>query len=289
MPIHSALDVLLFGLGALLAGRRFRDGTESPSLFQLIEGGRVILPYGWKGAGLHDVVAHTPSGPLQLGVRTVAGDPEPEAFIIYHHGLGEIPFDYGFSRLLLPPPPGTALFALRAAHHGSRKGPAGAMASLESFATTLAASALLVQAIIEGLGPGKPVAVAGTSIGGFLANAHQVRYGTAGAYVPIMAGLATDHIITGTIYGRGFVPLDGAAKSRIASALNMEDRADALDPDRTFPILARRDRIVEYERQRASYGGLSVETMEKGHITGAVAYGRLRRQILGALDAARRA
>ena len=54
--------------------------------------------------------------------------------------------------------------------------------------------------------------------------------------------------------------------------------------DDCSPVLARYDRIIEHDRQRPSYEGLSLSVLDRGHVTGSFATDRLREHVLHILS-----
>jgi hypothetical protein len=50
-------------------------------------------------------------------------------------------------------------------------------------------------------------------------------------------------------------------------------------------LLARYDRIIEYDRQRPAYERMPLSVLDKGHVTGSIATDRLREHILRVLSA----
>ena len=71
--------------------------------------------------------------------------------------------------------------------------------------------------------------------------------------------------------------------SRIRDVLDFEDAFRAIEADDCTPLLGRYDRIIEYERQRPSYTGMSLSVLNRGHVTGALAAATLREHVLEAI------
>ena len=71
--------------------------------------------------------------------------------------------------------------------------------------------------------------------------------------------------------------------STIKSVLNFEKDFANQDNSNVFPLLARYDQLVRYEIQKDSYGKIPVQTIEKGHATGALSYNLLREHVLKSL------
>ena len=67
---------------------------------------------------------------------------------------------------------------------------------------------------------------------------------------------------------------------RLRQILNFEDDFQKVKDDNVFPLLARYDQIIRYERQKVRYVNHPIHIPEKGHITGALASNVLREHIL---------
>jgi hypothetical protein len=80
----------------------------------------------------------------------------------------------------------------------------------------------------------------------------------------------------------------GPARRRpdhLREVLDFEEEFGAVETADCAPLLARYDRIIEYDRQRPAYAGMSLSVLEKGHVTGSLATDRLREHILRLLSA----
>lgn len=122
--------------------------------------------------------------------------------------------------------------------------------------------------------------MAGTSLGGFVANRHCLHYNSADVYVPLLAGAALGDVFIDSVYSKGLSRVAKANAETVKALLNF-DRDFATAPrDNVFPLLARYDQIVLYDRQRRCYGNRPVATLNRGHVTGALAHAELRRHVL---------
>jgi hypothetical protein len=95
----------------------------------------------------------------------------------------------------------------------------------------------------------------------------------------MLAGAALDDTFLRSAYARltaGPALRDPAAVRR---ALNFENTFRDAPGDRAFPLLARHDQFIRYETQVASYGGVPVSVLERGHVTAALSPGLLREHI----------
>jgi hypothetical protein len=82
-----------------------------------------------------------------------------------------------------------------------------------------------------------------------------------------------------------YVTADAARRrpSRLRDVLDFEDAFRAVGADDCAPLLGRFDRIIEYDRQRPSYVGMSLAVLDRGHVTGALAAATLRQHVFDAI------
>jgi hypothetical protein len=215
--------------------------------------------------------------------------------LIYHHGSGEDPFDFGrfasssFRRLFVASAreiPANVVAVRAPFHGGSNAAYARAMGEMENFVGMLAASVGLLEALATRAGERTdgPVVLAGISLGGWAVNLHRARFGTADGYAPIFAGAALGETFVSSVYRwvTGVAARD--RPERVRETLDFERAFTAVGADDCRPLLARYDRIVELERQRHSYEDLPLSVLEKGHTTGSLATRTLRAHVLSALE-----
>ncbi len=284
MSIHGIIDTLAVSLGAKFMPKHFREGAESASLAEILAGVSIELPEIDK-EGDYELTASTPVGELNAGVRLAQWAGEEAPAVIYHHGASETPFDYGFKgifplgKMNIP----ANLFLVRAPFHRSMKEFQAGIRTLANVTTMLAVSVCLIEHLVKycrGRGVNR-VLVAGTSLGGFITNLHHINYNSADIYTPLLAGLAMDDIYLVSDYRKGVDPQARENYSgQIKAVLNFEADFAAQDHHNVFPLLARHDRLIRFERQKESYGECPVAVINKGHSTGALAYKELRQHIL---------
>ena len=284
MSVHGIIDTLAVSLGARFMPKYFRDGAESKSVADTLAEVRLELPK-MNEEGDYDLVASTPVGDLNAGVRMaqwVGGDAPT---VIYHHGASEIPYDFGFKGIF--PLHKTTIpanfFLVRALFHRSMKEFQAGIRTLANVTAMLAVSVCLIEHLVRFCRARDvtQVLIAGSSLGGFITNLHHIHFNSADVYTPLLAGLAMDDAYLVSVYRKA---VDGHVREhfaeRITEVLNFEDDFSRRDHGNVFPLLARYDRLVRFERQRESYGECPVSIIQKGHTTGALAYGQLRRHIL---------
>lgn len=288
MSIHGLIDTLAVGLGAKFMPKYFRESAESETLAENLQKINLEFPT-IKGEGDYEVTADTLVGELNAGFRLVQwmGDDFPT--VIYHHGASEIPFDYGFKGIfpLSKMKIHANLFLIRAPFHGSMKEFQWGIRSLANVVAMLSVSACLIEHLVSYCREKNisQILAAGTSLGGFITNIHHIHYNSADVYTPLLAGLAMDDAYLFSAYSRA---VDAYAKEKsadhIKAVLNFEEDFLSRENSNVFPLLARFDRLIRYQRQKDSYGKLPVAVINKGHTTGALAYSELRRHILKHLD-----
>ncbi len=284
MSMHGIIDTIAVSLGSRFIPKYFREGTESKSLAETLQEVSLEIPV-LDQEGDYDLTASTPVGDLNAGVRLAQWNGEDAPAVIYHHGASETPFDYGFKGIFplrkmdIP----ANLFLVRAPFHRSMKEFKAGISNLANVTAMLAVSVCLIEHLVKYCRSRsvKRILVAGTSLGGFITNLHHIHYSSADVYTPLLAGLAMDDVYLVSVYRKGVDPQAREdAFGRIKSVLNFEADFSGKDHRKVFPLLARHDRLVRFERQKESYGECPVSVINKGHTTGALAYGELRRHIL---------
>lgn len=167
-------------------------------------------------------------------------------------------------------------------HDGSSRDYARAMGHLGNFTAMIGSMVVLADRLMDALraaGSG-PLTLAGTSLGGWATNLHASVFGSADAYVPMLAGAALDDTFLGSVYGRLAAQQALRDPALLRGAPNFESVFRAAPRDRVFPLLARHDQFIRYEKQLASYGGgLRVAVIERGHATAALSPALLRAHI----------
>ncbi|MFW5747932.1 MAG: hypothetical protein ACOCX6_03940, partial [bacterium] len=153
--------------------------------------------------------------------------------------------------------------------------------SLRRFAFLLASSVRIIEAIgarLRNLGSEK-IVVSGISLGGWITNLHYSLYGTSNEYRPVFAGAALDHLFTDTVYKGMTAALAREHPAALKAALNFEDAFRAKSPHNVYPLLARQDQYIRFERQKDIYRPENTTVLEKGHITGSMDVDALREHI----------
>ncbi len=283
MSIHGVIDQLAVGLGAKFMPKYFREGINSPPVEEHLKHTKLAVPE-ISGEGDYEVGAATMAGDLNPAFRLAQWLGKEHPALIYHHGASETPFDYGFKRIFPYRKEKIAanLFLVRAPFHENMKDFQSGIRTLNNLAAMLAVSVALIEELVQHnrRAGSKKVVVAGTSLGGFITNLHHIHFNSADAYIPLLAGLAMDDAYLNSVYSRATDQKAKANPERIKKVLNFEAAFAARDNGNVFPMLAVHDRLIRFEEQKKSYGGVRVEEIEKGHTTGALAYRDLREHVL---------
>ncbi|MCU4752530.1 hypothetical protein OB919_11100 [Halobacteria archaeon AArc-curdl1] len=290
MNRHELIDVATISMGGLLLrnSRFFSQSVSSAPIGDIVSG-TVIDLEDIRTGSVQEVSASTPIGEFRAAYLVTQWRGSDAPTLLYHHGSGEQPFDFGrfssnsFRRLFgTDGGPDVNLIALRAPFHDrSNREYIQAMDSLENFVGMLATSATLIEALTEQVrDTGCPATLAaGTSLGGWAVNLHRAYYGSVDRYIPIFAGAQLGEMFVSSIYRKLVAEAALTNPERLRTVLDFEDDFAAVDSDDCSPLLARYDRIIEFERQRTAYEGFDVAILEKGHITGSLATDALRGHI----------
>lgn len=291
MNKHILLDKLTATIGAWTVGQHkyFATSIDSAPFAEHLD--RIHLPLPQIEAG----------PPVELQVDTLAGQLDP-AFWVYcwqgadyptlivHHGNSERPFDTGrfskniFRNVLLAAEPSIPanLIILRAPFHRDTREYATKSGQLSNWVAMLAVSVRLVETLVQALKqqPGRRVLVTGISLGGWVTNLHRTHFNSADSYLPLLAGGALAEVFLTSVYQKMTGRLALNHPERLRHILNFEDDFASVPDDNVYPLLARYDQYIQYERQKRCYGQRPINVLEKGHITAAMASDKLREHLL---------
>lgn len=288
MSFHSAIDNLSTGIGSLYGDkvRFFREGIRSISPAEMTAALEMdFTPSSGEGEYRVPVRFGAIEGAARYSVIHWTGGGKPT--IIYHHGSGETKYDARI-RQILPEQvrDGFNLIALSIPFNSSMKEYLHGIGSLERFVFLLSSSVRLAEhlgAWLREQGDGKTL-LSGISLGGWITNLHFGIYGTMDEYRPTFAGAALDHLFNSTVY-RGMISAEAREHPRVLEeALNFEELFRKKSPEKLFPLLARHDQYIRFERQKDIYLEKQVSVLEKGHITGALDTKALREHLLRGLS-----
>jgi hypothetical protein len=291
MNRHILLDNQSITMALLAAGRRrfFSESVESPSYIDYMAEMTLERPR-MTGKGPFEVTARTRTGVFDPAFYVARWRGPHAPTVIYHHGSGENPFDFGalststFQNIFLSGDgfDEVNLIAVRAPFH---RIPAREymkyMGHLANFTAMFATSVILIEDLVRYLKDKgiEQIIVSGISLGGWITNLHRTYCNTADVYVPLLAGAALGEIFFTSIYRRMAVGNIEDHADYIRRVLNFEGDFEKVTDNNVFPLLGRYDRIIVYERQNVCYRDMPLKVLEKGHITAAMASADLRRHI----------
>ncbi|MFC4249258.1 hypothetical protein ACFOZ7_20390 [Natribaculum luteum] len=295
MKHHELLDVATVRSSALLLrnAKFFARSVDAPPITDVAAGTRVRVD-DVSSAGVQEVVVETPVGEFEAAYLPWQWRGTEYPTLLYHHGSGERPFDFGrfssnsFRRLFVSSDrevPANVVAVRAPFHDRSSVEYARAMGDLENFVGMLAASVGLLEALAERVREqGSPGVVAsGISLGGWAVNIHRACVGGLERYAPIFAGAALGEMFVSSVYRKMTGERARANPDRLRNVLDFEGAFAAGDADDCSPLLARYDRIIEFERQRGIYDDHPMAVIEKGHVTGSLATETLRGHVLEAI------
>lgn len=293
MNHHELLDVATVALSAfaIRESKFFARSVDGTPVTDAVEETTVDPGDLWTD-GARTVPAETPAGTLDAAylVRRWHGPDAPT--LVYHHGSGEDPFEFGrfasnsFARLFenVPLADPVNLVAVRAPFHaGSGAAYVRSMGDLSNFTAMLASSAALTEALVERLHDrAAPVVVAGISLGGYVTALHRAVHGTADRYAPLCAGARPGEMFVSSAYRRMVADRALARPDHLRDRLDFDEAFGTADAP-CDPLLARHDRIVEFDVQRPAFEGHDLAVLEKSHVTGALATNQLREHVLASV------
>jgi hypothetical protein len=287
--LHEGVDRLFVAAMHPVVPPLFRHGSTSPSLREHLATVELQVP-PLLADGRHKVTARTIVGEVQAGFRIRHGSNPAYPVLICHHGLAEIPCDRTF-RFIFPRrmPLQAHLVVVRAPFHRHHIDALRGMASLSRFLAMCAVSVTLIEALRRAfLARGaQGCVVAGISLGGFVSLLHHLNYGTANCYVPLLAGPDLAYSLLSSPFHRFLAPQARAQPAHVLAGLDYREAFRASDTARIFPLLARHDLCMPYAHYQAAYAasGVEVATIQRGHMTSAVAFAALRAHLLGRVRA----
>lgn len=284
---HEGVDRLHVAVVDRLTPPAFRRGCVSPSLHEHLAAVSLELP-ALTPARRYTLRAETLAGDLEAGFQVRLG-PRPDLpVVLYHHGVGEMPYDKSFWGIFrLRAPVAAHLVAVRAPFHRTWLDLIAGMVTLNNFLAMCAVSITLIEALrlLLVTHGGRGSLVTGSSLGGFVALLHHLTFGTSDGCVPLLAGPDVAHVMLGTPYRRFLAPQALAQAAHIQTLLDFRQAFQRSDTSRVFPLLARYDRTMSYAHHRACYAAsrVPVVTLERGHITGCATFSALRTHLASCL------
>lgn len=294
--MHEFLDRYSVVMASLLLKRHtwFHKSIKSPTFGEQLGSIDLAVPE-FTGEGCYEVKGSYAGGTIDPAFHVVRFLGWDKPTVIYHHGNNEQPFNYGFAAkntfktiiMANLDRYDANIINLRAPFHkDGLPHYLEKIGYLSEFTAMLSASVLLVEQLVERVktkGNGR-VVVAGVSLGGWVVNLQRSYFNSADAYVPMFAGAALDQLFLTSCYRKLASPLVSAHPEVITDILNFEKQFASREERNVYPLLAKYDQIIEYDRQKRCYGSTPINTIEKGHITGALASDLLCTHILATVN-----
>jgi hypothetical protein len=284
---HESIDRLQPVALGLIAPRAFRHGITSPSLQEHLDAVRLsTLPL--TASKYYPLTVDTLVGPLVCGYRVLLG-PRPDLpVVIYHHGIAEMPYDKSFRGIFGWRAIEAHLVALRAPFHSTWWTVGRGLTTISRFMAMCAVSIAMMEAVrrqFQDYGASHSL-ISGLSLGGFLALMHHLHFGTATRYAPLLAGPDLAHTMLATPFGRLLTPEARSQIEHLQSLLDFRQAFQASDARCVFPLLARYDLDMPYDHLHPCYLDRQLPTviLDRGHITGSMAFTALRRHLLSCLE-----
>ena len=294
MNKHILLDNLTAIIASISSGKNkfFSKSIDSQSYSEYLQNINLEIPAVKEG--IHEIVADTPAGKLDTAFYVAQLKGKEYPIVIYHHGNNERPFDFSrfakntFKNIFIdsPQPIDANIIAIRAPFHDlSVKEYQKKVSYLSNFTAMLSVSVKLINELILKLKKEYPlpVMVSGISLGGWITNLHRTYFNSADMYVPLLAGAALGDLFTDSIYRKMTGTPARENPDAVRKVLNFESDFKKIEDDNVFPLLGRFDQFIQYERQKKCYGQRSINVLEKGHVTSALAADALRQHILTCL------
>jgi hypothetical protein len=129
----------------------------------------------------------------------------------------------------------------------------------------------------------KPIVVSGSSMGGIVATLHALLFGSADAYVPIVAYPNVGEIFLGRAYRSGVAGWEEKRKNRAyLESYGMNISLKRSLRSRIIPVLGRFDRIVTFQKAEASWKkqGITPVIFPYGHFTSVIKRSEIQKIIL---------
>jgi hypothetical protein len=289
MSIHSWLDRFSMGMaGKFTRKKYFSEEVDSPSIQEWLQNLTMDTFPEINGPNQYPVVFRKEGEPLAGAfiVEQWLGDHYPT--IIYHHGAAEGSYDFSFNRILKKSKEAIPanLIAIQALFNHNNQEFMDSIARLSNYAFMLAASARMVEELVQQLHQkGCPrVIVTGVSLGGVVTNIHFTYFHSADRYIPMLAGANIGEVYINSAYAQVVSEFGKSQPENLRRVLNFEADMRQRDQAKMFPLMAEYDQLIQLDVQKGAYDPERIRLIPYGHATGATRFGLLRGHILRGLD-----
>lgn len=272
MNIHELTDKLLIEK-ARLAGKKkryFREEIESASIKEHIKATHIeIQDIDLKGENMIEAI--TAQGPVNCFFKICYWKGYDYPTLLFNHYRGDRPY---YKRLESLFPTGNMnyefnMIATGAPFNFNREEYVKAMGRLRGYVRKLAVTAVLNERILQYLkkkGSGR-IVISGTSFGGWVSNVHKAYFNSADEYRPVLAGTKPDEMFLNSYFSRMVAECVRLLDKKVMNALDFDLDFRNSDNQNVFPLLARYDQFVKYEKQKDCYKPENITLVEKGHYT----------------------
>ncbi len=287
MNIHVLTDKLAIEK-ARLAGKKkryFREEIESASIKEHIKATHIeIHDIDFKGENMIDAITAQGSVNCFFKVTHWRGFDFPT--LLFTHYRGDRPYYRRLESLFVP---GEYSYDFNMIATGSPFNYdhweyVKAMGRLCGYVRKLAVTAVLNERILQYLKKlsRKKIVVAGTSFGGWVSNVHKAYFNTADEYRPILAGTKPDEMFLNSYFNRMVAECVQLFAKKVSNALDFDLDFRISGNDNVFPLLAKYDQFVEYEKQKGCFRPENITLVDKGHHTALQDKRLIRKHILKA-------
>lgn len=279
MNKHELLDRLTCRIGSVAAGEKkfFAKSIGKETLKEVIDSISMELP-PIKGEGEYKVQGTVPGGEIEGDFMVYQWLGEAYPTLIFHHGNNEQPFNFKktakntFRNIIKNREDQlqSNVILLRAPFHDQGiKAYSEKLTEGKNFIAMLAFSTVLTDRLVTAVKEktGKPVAVAGFSLGGWVTNLHKTYFDQADAYIPMAAGALLAELFLTSRYRAlaGQPAFDDPEDLR--RTMNFQQDFLGKSQGNIHPLLGKYDQIIEYPMQSGAYPECTVNVVEKGHVT----------------------
>jgi hypothetical protein len=286
---------MVFLTSLSMKSKKFFSRTISgPSWSRHLEGVRLSQPRQ-EAPDQFLLPMQTLAGPVDPAYKIIQWKGAVFPTLIFHHGHSEAAFDFSaqanntFKNMFLwkQAPVEANWIVIRAPYHNdSLLHYLEHMVELSHYMAMLVGSVWTMEHVVQECRQKKneKIYLAGVGMGGSAVNLHRTLYNSATAYIPLLAGAALAEVFVTGAYRRLTGSLALEYPDSVRQLLNFEEAFQGVKGTPVFPLLARFDRVINWERQKQGYMPESLQSIRKGHMTALMAPDLLRQHVLRAMQ-----